>query len=488
MIMKKSIGVVVVAVVLMSVFTSMAQECPRITYPTHGSIEVPVDATITWNAIDGIVGYLISLGTTPGGTDILNRRSAGLANSFTPEVGLPDETLIYVTIELFLPGQQLKICPGESFSTIDITTPPQCTNLIKPVNNASDISVNEVLTWAYAPTATGYRISVGTSAGATDLANNIDVGNVLSYKLANELPLDQDIFVQIIPYNENGDTGPCSVEKFTTGIPTIDCLFYYDTSTGDSIKLQPEIAFPEQIGFCKGDGIKKLKSTDKARGFRWFRVNEDNTETLLSETSEVEINGFGRYKYEAYNTVSQFGATIECASVQEFTVVSSEIATINTIAVTRGSDGLRIGIEVSGSGNYEFALDNRNGPYQDSSIFNAIANGEHIAYVRDKNGCGIAQRIVERNITSKDFSQFFTPNGDGINDFWQFIPPKDTGEINIESIWIFDRYGNFLVQVDPTSKGWNGDFNRVPLPASDYWFKAVTFNQRKIYGHFTLKR
>lgn len=469
-------------------FLSHAQQCPRLTNPVNGSIEVPVNTTITWNSVDGIVGYLISLGTTPGGTEILNRRSAGLINSFTPEVGLPDDTLIYVTIEMFLPGQQIVLCPGESFRTVDVTKPPGCTNLVEPADNAINITVNGKLTWAYAPTATGYRISIGSSPGGAEIANNIDVGNVLTYRPRVELPLDQEIFVQIVPYNENGDAGSCIRESFTTGVPEFDCLLYYDSVSGATVKLSPEIDFPDQIGICAGEGAKLLKSRDRARGFRWYRLNGDGTETLLSETDEVSIERFGKYRYEAYNTVTQFGATIECASTKEFMVVSSGAAFINRIDVARESNGLEIEIQVSGSGNYEFALDNEGGPYQDSPVFSGIPTGEHTAYVRDKNGCGISKRLVERGITKKDFPKFFTPNGDGINDFWQFVPPPDTGEISVESIWVYDRYGNLMAQVDPNSKGWSGNFNGNPLPASDYWFKAVTFNRRKIFGHFTLKR
>lgn len=469
-------------------FLSQAQECPRITNPVDGSIDVPVNTTITWNAVDGIVGYLISLGTTPGGTEILNRRSAGLTNSFTPEVGLPDDTIIYVTIEMFLPGQQIVLCPGESFRTVDVTRPPSCTTLVEPTNNEINISVNGKITWAYAPTATGYRISIGTSPGNADIVDNIDLGNVLTYKPSLELPLDKEIFVQIIPYNENGDAGVCQNESFTTGVPTFDCLLYYDSASGSTVKLSPEIDFPDEIGICVGEGSKLLKSTDRARGFRWYKLNSDDSETLISENAEVLLDDFGRYRYEAYNTVIQSGATIECASTKEFTVVPSGVALINSIQVSRESVGLEIEILVSGSGNYEFALDNIDGPYQIESRFRNVSVGEHTAYVRDKKGCGIAQRIVEQNITSKDFPSFFTPNGDGINDFWQFVPPPDTGEINVESIWVYDRYGNLMTQLNPKSKGWNGNFNGKPLPASDYWFKAITYNRRKIQGHFTLKR
>ena len=132
-------------------------------------------------------------------------------------------------------------------------------------------------------------------------------------------------------------------------------------------------------------------------------------------------------------------------------------------------------------------MDDENGVFQNSNTFTKVPIGEHTVYVREKNGCGLVSRIVERELSAKDFPQFFTPNGDGINDFWQFSPPPDI-EASIEIIRVYDRYGNFLAQIDPKRIGWDGRFNGRPLPSSDYWFKATSFGQQEIYGHFTLKR
>lgn len=468
-------------------FFSNAQECPRITNPLNGDEEVPVNVTITWREVTGIDGYLISLGTTPGGTDILNRRSAGPVNSFTPKVGLPEDTLIYVTIELFVPGQQLVRCTGESFRTIDVTKPPPCTRLIEPVANSTNVSVIRDLNWAYSPTATGYLISMGTSAGSSDLVSNFDVGNELMYNPPQDFELDSEVFVTIVPYNENGSAEPCLEESFTTGIPTIDCDAFIDPGTGRIFSIRPQIDFPDRIGFCEGELSKLIISKDTARGFRWFKLNEDGTETLLSESNQIEFDELGRYRYEAYNTINEFGATVECASVKEFDVVRSEPATIESINVGRSVNGLSILVGISGPGAYEFALDSDEGPFQDANSFQNVPIGEHTVFVRDKSGCGVVSRIVERPLSVKDFPRFFTPNGDGINDYWQFTPPPEI-EVNVEVIRIYDRYGNFLAQIDPKRIGWDGKFNGRPLPASDYWFKAKSFSQNEIYGHFTLKR
>lgn len=483
--MKKSILIIVF---IFTAVTAIGQECPRLTSPADGSLEVPVSTTITWPPVPGIIGYLVSLGTTPGGGEILNRRSAGLTNSYTPEVGLPENTTIYVTISLFLFDGRLIICPSESFTTEDVITPPPCTLLSEPRNNDGNVSVKTELIWNYAPGATGYRISVGTMPGATDLIDNLDVGNVLSYNPSDDLPQDNPVYVTVIPYNENGDAGSCTEESFTTGNAVIDCNAFFDPVSGEIISREPETNLPSQIGLCQNELPTPYSSTDLAEGFRWYKINDDGTETLLSSTATVFLSEVGPHRYEAYNFVEQGGETFECGISQDFNVVLSEIAQITSVSVERQMDGKRIQVEVSGLGNYEYALDEIDGPYQDMPVFNRVSEGTHIIYVRDKNGCGIAQRLVERELTPDDFPKFFTPNGDGINDFWQYIVPRERSEIQLTYIQVFDRYGNFLAQITPNSRGWDGTFNGQPLPSSSYWFRAMDNLNNEIQGFFALKR
>ena len=466
---------------------AMGQVCPTITNPSDGSLGVPVNSTITWPAVPGIVGYLVSLGTTPGGVDILNRRSAGLTNSYTPEVGFPESTTIYVTLSIFLPNQQLLICESQSFTTEEVTTPPPCTSLVEPTNNEGNVSVNTEIKWAYAPTATGYWLSIGTTPGANDLVDR-DVGNVLTYNPLDDFPQDSPVFVIITPYNENGDAGSCAEESFTTGNTVVDCNAYFDAVSGEIVPRKPESNFPSQIGICKNDIPTLIRTDDTADGFRWFIISEDGTESLLSATSEVSLSEIGPYRYEAYNLVVQGGETFECGISKDFNVVLSEIAQITSVSSSQEIDGRQIQIEVSGLGDYEYALDNIEGPYQDRPVFNRLTEGTHTIYVNDKNGCGIAQRTIERELTPDDFPKFFTPNGDGINDFWQYISPRESNEIKISYIHVFDRYGILLAQIIPTSKGWDGTFNGQPLPASSYWFKARDNLNNEIQGFFALKR
>ena len=169
-----------------------------------------------------------------------------------------------------------------------------------------------------------------------------------------------------------------------------------------------------------------------------------------------------------------------CFVDRVITVSSSSIATINNIEVINGN---AINIAVSGIGNYEFTLDNINGPYQDNNIFSNIEAGLHTLYVRDKNDCGIKK--IDFSIIG--YPKFFTPNGDEINDKWSVKGVSELFQPNAK-IYIFDRYGKLIKQLSPLGEGWDGTFNGTVLPASDYWFSVQLQDGRIYKNHFTLKR
>lgn len=464
-----------------------AQQCPIISNPANGTVDIPVDPTITWPAVDGINGYVISLGTTPGGKEIVSSQSIGQNAFFTPPLGLPENTVIYITLSLILFDGPPIVCSDTTFTTMDVTTSPPCTQLIAPDDDAANVTIVTDIVWAYASTATGYRLSMGTSPNGTDLINDLDVGNVLMYDPPEDLPQGVDIYVTIIPYNENGDGGLCAEENFSTGAEAFDCDPIIDEITAEVTYLKPQINFPSQIGFCVNER-PVLRSTDTADGFRWFRTNLGSDETLLAEGRELTLSEPGRYRYEAYNIIAVNGRMVECSDFKLFNVVTSGQATIETIQVENLSGGKTISVFATGIGQYEYALDSADGPYQDLPVFENIPLGSHTVYVRDKNGCGVVSRTVDRNLSSQDFPNFFTPNADGINDFWQYDPPPENFEFTLIGITIYDRFGNLLQQLDPKSRGWDGNFNGKALPASDYWFRAVFDNQNEVRGHFSLKR
>ena len=556
------------------------QECPDPVSPLPGETGVSVTSTISWEEVIGVTGYQISLGTTPGGIDILGRTATGAQASWTPECSLPEDTVIYVRISLFFLNQPPIDCDSYSFTTEDVTTPPQCTFLANPADGAENVPVQTDIRWDCSPTATRYRVSIGTSSGGSDIADDEIVNDLLSFDPPGDLDPETVYFVRIIPENENGQASGCDEFSFTTGedtplpgctelfspsdgegnvplspflqwsaVPGADgyrvsigtspfindildnanlgnvtetdviafepnrvyyvrivpfniagnaldcpqtnfstilgCGPFFD-SEGNLIDNNPELNFPSTVGIC-GDGDSTVRAEDEADGYRWYSVPPFGREEELGQGPEFEIPGPGEYRLEIYNNISGADGDFECRSEQIFTVSLSGPPVIDRTDVQLGAGVISIEIIASGLGDYEYALDEA-GPYQESNRFTNLPIDNYRVFVRDKNGCGIADELVEPDLTLDGFPKFFTPNGDGINDTWQFIPPA-SGLNPIRELHIFDRYGKLLVQIDPRSQqGWNGTFNGRPLPASDYWFRAVNDNNQVLQGHFSLKR
>ena len=61
----------------------------------------------------------------------------------------------------------------------------------------------------------------------------------------------------------------------------------------------------------------------------------------------------------------------------------------------------------------------------------------------------------------------FTPNGDGVNDYWD-IKNLDTYPESI--IQVFNRYGQVVYQSNGYAKPWDGASNGTSLPAGTYYY------------------
>jgi hypothetical protein len=99
------------------------------------------------------------------------------------------------------------------------TDVPNCdATLISPTNGSVGTDLNDTITWqAASGIPTGYKLSIGTSSGATDILNAVPTSDT-SYSLAGlGLNYSTEYFVNILPFNTFGDaTTGCVEESFTT--------------------------------------------------------------------------------------------------------------------------------------------------------------------------------------------------------------------------------------------------------------------------------
>ncbi|WP_397362759.1 T9SS type B sorting domain-containing protein [Olleya sp. R77988] len=196
--------------------TSPPEDCVTLLNPINGTTNVALNETLEWSVNLGACGYFLSLGTTPGGTDLLNNFDVGDVNTYNIGSNFPPNTQIYVTITPYYNSGITLSCPEVSFTTGVTEQPTTCTNLTLPLNGAIDVALATNIEWNASPYATGYTINMGTTAGGTDLANAIDVGNITTYNPPINLPESTLVYVTVTPYNGLGNAIGCIEETFTT--------------------------------------------------------------------------------------------------------------------------------------------------------------------------------------------------------------------------------------------------------------------------------
>ncbi|WP_242204325.1 T9SS type B sorting domain-containing protein [Aestuariivivens insulae] len=263
----------------------------------------------------------------------------------------------------------------------------------------------------------------------------------------------------------------------------LDCIA---TTTIDlKVNPLPDFSIVEEEIVCTSDpSFTVLLDPDIANpldyNYEW--VFEDGM--VLSNDKALPVSEPGDY------TITITNPTTLCPRNKTVSVKASEKASITqddlTIVDISENNSVTINNPASlGSGTYQFALGSKDGevvfPYQDSNVFNNVRAGIYTLFVKD-DICG----TTELDLYVVGYRKFFTPNGDGSNDYWQ-IQGLSALQAN-SNIHIYDRFGKLLKQLAPLSQGWDGTFNGTLMPTDDYWFSVVLSDGRNFMGHFTLKR
>jgi gliding motility-associated-like protein len=205
--------------------------------------------------------------------------------------------------------------------------------------------------------------------------------------------------------------------------------------------------------------------------YQWYL---DQT-LLVGETNySITVNTDGDYTVEVTNI---FG----CTRTRTINVKASDTASIQDIYISDLSDNNTVQINVTGSGDYVYTIND--GIFQESNYFSNVPFGIHIVYIKDLNGCGVTQQEI--NVLGAP--KYFTPNGDGYNDYWNIRGISESYQAKT-IIHIFDRFGKLLKQIAPTGLGWDGTFNGNLSPSDDYWYTVTFEDGRTAKGNFALKR
>ena len=189
-------------------------------------------------------------------------------------------------------------------------------------------------------------------------------------------------------------------------------------------------------------------------------------------TQQIMVSQIGNYTVDITNFSPE-----NCTSRKNIKVIENKIPEINTVEVHQTT----VAIILKDPQNYfEYSIDGVN--YQSSNEFNNVSSGLQTAYVRDKNLCSSDSAEFIVLIIPK----FFTPNNDNYSDVWEVQGLANYPKAQVS---IFDRYGKLITRLDSSKSSWDGTFNKIQLPASDYWYILnIDLTSLTMKGHFSLKR
>ena len=186
-----------------------------------------------------------------------------------------------------------------------------------------------------------------------------------------------------------------------------------------------------------------------------------------------------------------------CTDSVHLNVEDSEGLMVTQIEVTPnicGLDNGSIKVEASGSGEVNAVIDGVGMAV--NNVFENLASGQYQIHFSDQSICLLDTTVNVSHLTCGIYiPNTFSPNGDGINDFFNISSSTDAN-ITVTKFLIFDRWGDNVFEaydfpITSTDHWWDGTFKKISVnPAVFAYFIEVRENDQleSFKGNITLIR
>lgn len=170
-----------------------------------------------------------------------------------------------------------------------------------------------------------------------------------------------------------------------------------------------------------------------------------------------------------------------CTIFVEFSIDAYDPLTLT--ATKTGPNEMEV-IAQGGYGGYEYFFNGDS--FGEENIFTTNESMTVNAMVIDVNGCRVEVMIPFEFTGMLDIPNFFTPDGDNLNDIWSVKNTEFFPDIEVR---IYDRYGRVVANLTAI-EGWDGTYDGKAVPTGDYWYviNANDKEKQRYVGHFTLYR
>ncbi len=410
-------------------------------------------------------------------------------------------------------------------TTCSAPTPPDCTSLSAPgpVDGATDVAVdlNEI-SWAAAANTTQYRITVSGTA-------NNDVTDFLTtdtfYEFTGAFVSGETVTVTIVPLNGGvAPTTACGTESFriTSTPPMVpECTALsapgpVNDDTDITIDV-PQIiwnAVPDATGYLlevsSTSGNNNLPQTDIGDVLSYpfpelFEADDMVTVAIIPYNAAGEATG--PCSPETFSIVDE----ISSSSVPPCTELLATLNNVSGVPVETAIEWEPIDT----ANGYRIAVRTEDGEIlltdEDVGLLTSYNLSENLPYgttilvsITPYNSQGDAVICEEQTFVTiaepliEDETKYgFSPNGDGINDFWQIENIQYHPE-NI--VTIYNRWGDAVFRIegyDNNANVFRGEANQMTkmgagqLPSGTYFFDIQIEGEpilKKTKGFLVIKR
>lgn len=163
-------------------------DCTSLASPVDGATNVPATAALTWAAAGGDpTGYRLNVGTTPGGTDILDNQDVGNVTTYDPVGDFPYNATVYVTITPYNANGDATNCTEESFSTQVCIPNLSISNMTIPTGTYRSMG--------------DFTVTNGTITGNSVVVFKSDTGVLLQPSFTVDLGGQFDAMIEACPMN-----------------------------------------------------------------------------------------------------------------------------------------------------------------------------------------------------------------------------------------------------------------------------------------------
>ncbi|MFO7922155.1 MAG: gliding motility-associated C-terminal domain-containing protein, partial [Bacteroidales bacterium] len=234
-----------------------------------------------------------------------------------------------------------------------------------------------------------------------------------------------------------------------------------------------EVSLPEVVTICRGESVELtpvVQQSGSSAVYSWVASEPPVPEPVASPIVAPLMPTFYSVRVtDENNCFDDAGVTVDLHPLQGISLGNDTI-------IFQGSSLL---LEASGGEfvNYEWApgtgLSDLSGPSTTATVMNPTT---YYVYGETAEGCIEYDSIFIDIVQPVQPVSGFTPNGDGVNDFFDIVNAGDYPGIVVE---VFNRSGQRVFHSSGYSdeKRWDGTYNGRELPVGTYYF-VITLNDQ----------